>query len=277
MLQKKANVWRIRLTEEIKKKEHGRGYFVTFTFNTESLEQLSKQIKEGIIGYDRDNAIAAKAIRLFTERWRKKYKKSIRHWLITELGGGRYEHLHLHGLIWTKENFEEVRKIWRYGFVFPRDYQVKDNYVNNKSISYMIKYVTKFDEKHKNYKPIICCSNGIGSNYKVSPSEKNEDKYRTEKGYKLTMPIYYRNKIYTESEREELWIKKLDENIRYIGKNKVKGDETEKILQLLIQERELNKKDGYGGDEDTWQKKEYENQLRELIRKKRFGKMENNI
>ena len=70
-------------------------------------------------------ATIGKAIRLFTERWRKKYKKSIRHWLITELGGGRYEHLHIHGLIWTKENFEEVRKIWKYGFVFPRDYQVK--------------------------------------------------------------------------------------------------------------------------------------------------------
>ena len=86
----------------------------------------------------------------------------------------------------------------------------------------MIKYVTKFDEKHKNYKPIICTSNGIGNNYKASPSEIAEDKYRTEKGYKLTQPIYYRNKIYTESEREELWIKKLDENIRYIGSNKVK-------------------------------------------------------
>ena len=133
----------------------------------------------------------------------------------------------------------------------------------------MIKYVTKFDNKHKNYKPIICTSNGIGNNYKVSPSEKNEDKYRTEKGYKLTMPIYYRNKIYTEDEREELWIKKLDENIRYIGSNKVKGEDVETILQLLRQERAINKADGYGGDEDTWQKKEYEITLRKLIHEKR--------
>ena len=137
----------------------------------------------------------------------------------------------------------------------------------------MRKYVTKFDEKHKNYKPIICCSNGIGNKYIATPSEIANDKYRTEQGQWLTMPIYYRNKIYTENERENLWIKKLDENVRYIGKNKVKGDETEKILQLLIQERELNKKDGYGGDEDTWQKKEYENQLRDIIRNKRLGNL----
>ena len=141
----------------------------------------------------------------------------------------------------------------------------------------MIKYVTKFDEKHKNYKPIICCSNGIGNKYQATPSEMAKDKYRTTQGQWLTMPIYYRNKIYTESEREELWIKKLDENIRYIGTNKVKGEDVEKILQLLKQEREINKLDGYGGDEEDYNEKDYENQLRDIIRKKRFAKMENNI
>ena len=37
-------------------------------------------------GYELDNAIAAYAIRKFLERWRKKFKKSLRHWLVTELG-----------------------------------------------------------------------------------------------------------------------------------------------------------------------------------------------
>ena len=95
---KKANVWRIRLQQEIQKKTNEKAYFVTFTFNTESLIKLDKEIPEGVEGYERDNRIAAKAIRLFTERWRKKYKKTIRHWLITELGGGRYEHLHVYVL-----------------------------------------------------------------------------------------------------------------------------------------------------------------------------------
>ena len=42
------------------------------TFSTESLKELDKEIPEGVEGYERDNRIAAKAIRLFTERWRKK-------------------------------------------------------------------------------------------------------------------------------------------------------------------------------------------------------------
>ena len=185
--------------------------------------------------------------------------------------------MHIHGIIWTNENFEEVRKKWNYGFIFPKKHEVKSNYVNNKTISYIIKYVTKYDEKHPNFKPIICCSNGIGSKYKATPSEMAKDKYRTTQGQWLTMPIYYRNKIYKESEREELWIKKLDENIRYIGRNKVKGDDIEAIMNILQQERINNKKDGYGGDEESKSKADYENQLRELIRKKRFAKMENNI
>ena len=112
--------------------------------------------------------------------------------------------MHIHGIIWTNENFEEVRKKWNYGFIFPREYEIKNNFVNEKTINYIIKYVTKFDEKHPNYKPIICCSNGIGNNYIANPSEKMQDKYRTNTGKWLTMPIYYRNKIYTESERERL-------------------------------------------------------------------------
>ena len=89
-----------------------------------------------------------------------------------------------------------MRKKWTYGYIFPRDYQVKNNYVNNKTISYIIKYVTKYDEKHPNYKPIVLTSNGIGNNYKATPSEVNKDKYRTPQGKWLTMPIYYRNKTY---------------------------------------------------------------------------------
>ena len=42
------------------------------------------------------------------------------------------------------------------------------------------------------------------------------------------MPIYYRNKIYSEEEREKLWIQKLNSNTRYILGEKIdisKGEE----------------------------------------------------
>ena len=88
-----------------------------------------------------------------------------------------------------------------------------------------MKYIGKQDEKHKTYKPIILASAGIGRGYeKRKDSENNKYKkngetnetYKTRKGTKLALPIYYRNKIYTEEEREKLWIEKLDKQERYV-------------------------------------------------------------
>nr|WAE43733.1 MAG: replication initiator protein [Microviridae sp.] len=268
---KRANNWKIRLKEEIKKKEL-KAYFVTLTFSTEELKKIDDKIKKEITGYNRDNSIAIYATRHFLERWRKKYKKSLRHWFITELGHNNTEHIHIHGIVWTNENFEEVRRIWQYGFVYPRDYQVKRNYVNNSTISYIIKYVTKKDIKHKYYKNIILTSAGIGNNYKINGYDKVKDKYKTKEGYEISLPIYYRNKIYSEEEREKQWIKKLDEGIRWVNGQKVKANDIETINKLLIEGQKRSKEKGYRGTDINWQEKEYENQQRELLRAVRYNK-----
>ena len=105
---KKAREWKVRLSEEVK--QSNKGLFVALTFSNEHLRKLingedteGKKIGEKLplTGYDLDNEIATIAIRRFLERWRKKYKKSLRHWLITELGGNGTENIHLHGIIWS--------------------------------------------------------------------------------------------------------------------------------------------------------------------------------
>lgn len=266
---KKANQWRIRLNEEIKHKEI-KGYFVTLTFSTEQLKKLDTLINKDIKGYNRDNAIATRAVRLFTERWRKKYKKTIRHWLISELGHGETEHIHLHGIIWSNEDFEEVRRIWGYGFVYPRPYQVKNNNVNIKTINYIIKYVTKKDLKHKYYKNIILTSNGIGEGVKLTPYEILNDCYKTKTGHEQSLPIYYRNKIYDEHERERRWIEKIEKNTRWINGTKVDSNDIETIHKLLIQGQKESEKKGYKGTNIKWKEKEYENTQRELMRMERY-------
>ena len=157
----KARNWQVRLQEEIRHNTNGK--FVTFTFSNESIKELSKEIK-GIEGYDLDNEITRIAVRRFLERWRKKFKKSVRHWLVTELGGNGTENIHLHGIIWTNETTETIKKIWKYGFIWVGD---KNNggYVNEKTINYIVKYVNKTDEKHKEYNSRIYTSAGIGKNY----------------------------------------------------------------------------------------------------------------
>ena len=282
---KVANNWRLRLMEDIKKYKGAR--FIALTFSNESYTELAKIInkKDNVDGYELDNQIATLAVRRFLERWRKKYKKSIRHWLITELGGGWTEHLHLHGIIY-ETNLEEVERIWKYGHVWKGKKKNGGliNYVNNKTINYMVKYVHKIDENHRLYKPKVLCTKGIGKNYKNSYDAKKRNKfkgkdtettYKTQTGGEIAMPIYWRNQLYSEEEREQLWIAKLDEGIRFIGGEKVKADDEKAISKTLEWYRKRNKEMGYGSPDD-WDAIEYERQRRNLMQKRRFENRKEN-
>ena len=113
----KSREWQVRLSEDIKTNTNGK--FITLTFNNKEYTKLWHEVsRKGYKGYELDNEIATLAVRRFLERWRKEYKKSIRHWLITELGHQGTEHLHLHGIIWTDEKLDKVEEIWKYGFMW---------------------------------------------------------------------------------------------------------------------------------------------------------------
>lgn len=164
-MKQKANGWKIRMTEEVR--VNNNATFVTLTFSNESYAQLAYEVidkaetQEKTKGYALDNGIAILAVRRFTERWRKKYKKSIRHWLITEIGHNGSQCIHLHGILWTKDK-NEINKIWGYGYTYCGDY------VNEKTVNYITKYVTKVDPQHRLFRPVILTSNGIGGEYTKS-------------------------------------------------------------------------------------------------------------
>lgn len=252
---KKMREWQTRLNEEIR--ENPQCYFVTLTFSEENLDKLCKEKKQS-----ESNYIASVAVRRFLERYRKKNKKSFKHWLITELGQEeeRTERIHLHGIIWG--DIKEIKQHWKYGI-----FDIGD-YCNEKTINYIIKYITKIDTKHKGFKPQIFCSKGIGNQYliknkfhnnKYIPNETNET-YRLKNGNKTSLPIYYRNYIYSEKQRENLWLEKLDKQERYILGQKI-DISTENGMKLFenIQKnaQKYNENLGYGNDSKDWQKKNY--------------------
>lgn len=265
--QKKRREWKVRLTEECENDK--KGIFVTLTFSNEAIKELGKDIKED--GYERDNAIATLGVRRFLERWRKKHKKSVKHFLITELGHNGTENIHLHGIIWTNKR-EEINNIWKYGFTWIGG---KDRKVGEKAVNYIIKYITKLDIQHENYKPKILTSKGIGKNYinkdeaKLNKYNKKNTKeyYRTKQGYKVALPIYYRNHIYSEEEREKLWINKLEENKRYVNGIEIDVNTEQGQLRyekVLQQAQKENKAKGYGDNTKNWNKILYERQRRNL-------------
>ena len=66
--------------------------------------------------------------------------------------------------------------------------------------------MTKIDEKHPDFVGKVLCSRGIGAGYTKRPDaakhkyKKGEtiETYRLRNGTKINLPIYYRNKLFTE-------------------------------------------------------------------------------
>lgn len=261
----KAREWQIRMSEEIRENKNGK--FVTLTFSNESLRELDKALDIKIKAqnmkieqYIRENEIATIGIRRFLERWRKKYGKSLRHWLVTELGHEGTKRIHLHGIIFTNEPNEIIEERWGYGHIWVGDY------VNEKTVNYIIKYINKVDQDNKEYEAKVLTSPGIGRNYmnrqdwkrNKYKGENTEDTYIYKNGSKAKLPIYYRNKIYTEEEREQLWLNLLDQEKRYIlGKEIDISQSEEEYYAWLEVARSKNKRLGYGDDTKKWSMRDY--------------------
>ena len=245
---RKGRDWKIRLLEEVRERKNGK--FVTFSFNDEGLKHYENKCK-GLKGYELDNAVASVAIRRFTENWRKKYKKSPRHWFVTELGERGTERIHIHGIIWTNRSEEEIADRWRFskqnshasqsvGFVYVGEY------VNDRTVGYIVKYLHKADIKHKEYVPKVFASKGIGSGYfrrsdwqrNIYNGRKTNETYRDRKGYKMALPIYYRNKLYTEDQRENLWAYKIEEDTRYVMGKKIVNESSKEGKRIYRGARE---------------------------------------
>lgn len=272
-MRKKANNWKVRLLEEIK---DNKGIGVTLTFSTESLIEFEKlrEINRRS-GYEKDIKIAKIAVRRFCERWRKATGKSIRHWLVTELGSGRYEHLHLHGILFTNEDIEVIKERWGYGYIHKMDW------MNEATVSYYIKYIHKIDEKHKEFEPIVLCSQGIGKGYidknkhrfKYKKDESREY-YKDGKGLIYNLPDYYKKKLYNEDERTKLWMDKLDKGIKYVNGIKINVSKDDTHYNKVIEEERLkNKRLGYNNGYKDREKRMNENLEREKIQKKRLERI----
>lgn len=272
----KAREWSVRLQEEIRHNKNGK--FVTLSFSNESLNKIYNALNTKATGYHLDNEIAVYAIRHFLELWRKHHKKSIRHWLTTELGQNNTERIHIHGMLFTDKP-KEIEKIWKYGNVFIGET------CNEATVNYIVKYLHKADPLHKEYIPKLCVSPGIGSGYLhradssinvYKENSETKETYTTRQGLKLPLPIYYRNKIYNEEEREKLWVQKLDKNLRYVMGQKIDISTTEgeqDYFRILREAQIKNLKMGYNGDRENWEERKYEIERRKLKQKEYISKL----
>lgn len=213
----KAREWQIRLTEELKERN---GLFITLTFTEKDLiklENIALGINPALEGYRLDTATAHLAFNRFRLRYLKEIGHRPRGYFITELGHENTERLHFHGILFDNIGKEELGKIWKYGRVDIGEY------CNERSIGYVTKYLYKKDERHSEYETPYWTSPGLGAGWLKSKSAELQKKqgikgdyYRFRDGVKTSMPIYYRNKLYSDEEREELWIEKLNKEETWV-------------------------------------------------------------
>ena len=225
----KQREWRVRLEEELRSNY---GYFITLTISPEGIKDLEE--KTGLKWKENPNEIATKGLRLFLERVRKDTNKSMRHWCVTELGED-CDRIHLHGVFFGQKSAELIKKHWKYGFIFI------GQYCNSRSINYMTKYMLKVDIKHPEFKQIVLASPGIGSGYfdrlewqwqKQNYKRLEVPTYTFRNGTKMAMPKYYKDKLFTEKERNEMWINNLNRGILWIYGEKVKANDWKTIDNL---------------------------------------------
>lgn len=204
---KRATHWRFRLHAEYKANPN-KFHFVTFTFSDKALNALRSEfpVSEGYT----DNDIAKVAVRRFLERYRKIYNVSCRHFFVTELGG-KNGRIHLHGLLvgcqagyWKRNKYKIdlplLTSIWSYGYIWV-------GWCTDATISYVVKYITKQDPYHLDYRPVLLVSPGFGKCYVTSSVIKYHHSVPsgiyyliTSSGHKISMPRYYRDKIFTPEE-----------------------------------------------------------------------------
>lgn len=190
--------WRTRLYHEYEYMtplERKNSYFITLTFRDDVL-------------YSKDFDVYLCKYR-FVDRIRKKHGSTPRYFLITEYGETTFR-LHLHGIIFDCNfSIHELEKLWSYGFV---DYEILTDY----RIKYITSYITKYSDDvivDPKYIQRVFCSPGIGKKY--TEDKANLRYHHPAKGvlnpilqnssqFLIAMPRYYRQKIFTDDEREDM-------------------------------------------------------------------------
>ncbi len=215
--------WVLRLEQEYKHKPNA--IFVTLTLNNESIKDLGKN--------NNPNDICTLAMRRFLERIRKERGKSVKHWAITELGEEKGR-IHLHGLFWCEKSL--IKKHWKYGFVYIGEY------VSLKTIRYVTKYMLKQNNNDKYFVGKVLCSKGIGQIYCSTWNNKKRHRFRgsntqtqvlLENGAKLPLPVYWKRKLFTDEQRDELFTINLDRNITYVHGEKISTSDTDERDNLI--------------------------------------------
>lgn len=105
-----------------------------------------------------------------------------------------------------------------------------------------IKIHDKKDMDNPEYTGKVLCSPGLGAGYVKRIGKRHEwkgeetkENYYTRQGTYIALPKYYKYKLFTEEQREQLWIYRENSGEKFVGNFKVKitDEESEEYYNAL--------------------------------------------
>lgn len=202
-LANKRSQWSFRLSQELKYTEFN-SFFITLTYDDFHLPFAVPEIGSNMVG---SPTLVKSDLQLFFKRLRKKLATNIRYYAVGEYGT-RTSRPHYHAIVFNIDLdmvafHDQVLKAWKQG-------QIHIGSVEPASIHYVTKYcITHVKNNHDSRcraKEFTLMSNkpGLGSKYVVQHERwHHADKSRmyavTEGGFKVGLPRYYRDKLYSRS------------------------------------------------------------------------------
>lgn len=209
--EEKAQKWEKRLIEEVRINPNGKA--VKLNIKKENIKILSKEI-EGKIGYELENSIVKIAIRRYLERWRKKYKTSVKHWFITEVKETEKAELEIKGIIFTDESMKEIKAKWGYGTV---EIKEKANKTEIKRLTETFKIIKTGHEKYIN--KVLCSDQIGGDNEELKKKRENTKKWRD----KIELEKKFESKLQVKQEVKSI-NKKIEGRVKRRVKRKPKTE-----------------------------------------------------
>ena len=134
-------------------------------------------------------------------------------------------------------------------------------------------------EKNPNFIGKIMASKGIGAGYwKTFNARRNRyqenstnEMYLLENGTEIPLPQYYRNYLYTDREKEKIWIEKQERGYRYIGGEKVFMDDEEGWNNLTRYYQQINERIWHFSKEG-WDKEIQRKRIERMLKARKMNK-----
>ncbi|QGF19324.1 replication initiation protein [Antarctic microvirus CAA_003_V_4] len=194
---RRTSAWSFRLIQE--EKQSTTAYFITLTYADKNLHYKDANTRPTLIKRD---------LQLFFKRLRKANPNTrpIKYFAVGEYGEKTWRP-HYHVILFNAE-IETIQKAWHLGTVH---YAI----VNEQTVGYTLKYISKpkpskYALRNRNQQ-FQLQSQGLGKNYLTKAMlswHKKEIPLRSycnlQDGKKITMPRYYKDKIYNADERLQI-------------------------------------------------------------------------